>query len=102
MSASRAGLESLPVEEKDSDLKGDVSDPDSEFVSKEARKTLERKLLWKLDLRMSILIAIYILNYVNSHTGFPFELHADGEGRSIETMLGMRTTPLWLDRFPLM
>ena len=103
MSANRVlGLESPPVEAKDSDLKGDASDPDNDFGGKEARKTLERKLLWKLDLRMSILVVIYILNYVNSHTGFPFELHADDENRSTETMLGMRTTPLRLDRFPLM
>lgn len=73
----RAGLESLPVEEKGLDLKGDVSDPDNELGGKEARKTLERKLLWKLDLRMSILVVIYIMNYVNSHTSFPFELQTD-------------------------
>lgn len=78
MSAHRADSESLPV--KEMDLKGDVStsdDPDNEFGGKEARKTLERKLLWKLDLRMSILVVIYILNYVKSNISFPFELQAD-------------------------
>ena len=39
-------------------------DSDAEFGGTEARKKLERKLLWKLDLRMSILVVIYILNYV--------------------------------------
>ena len=39
-------------------------DLDAEFGGHEARKKLERKLLRKLDLRMSILIVIYILNYV--------------------------------------
>ena len=40
-------------------------DKDAEFGGTEARKKLERKLLWKIDLRMSILILIYILNYVS-------------------------------------
>lgn len=47
-------------------------DPDAEFGGAEARKQLERKLLWKIDLRMSIMIIIYILNYV----GFIPFLHA--------------------------
>ena len=37
---------------------------DDEFGGHEARKQLEKKLLRKLDARMSILIVIYILNYV--------------------------------------
>lgn len=39
-------------------------DPDAEYGGSEERKKLEKKLLWKLDARMSILIVIYILNYV--------------------------------------
>jgi hypothetical protein len=39
-------------------------DVDAEFGGKEARQRLERKLLRKLDARMSILVLIYILNYV--------------------------------------
>lgn len=39
-------------------------DPDIEFGGREVRKGLERKLLRKLDLRMSIMVVIYILNYV--------------------------------------
>lgn len=46
-------------------------DPDAEFGGTEARKILERKLLWKVDLRMSILVFIYILNYVRV-LSFPF------------------------------
>jgi hypothetical protein len=42
----------------------EVVDLDAEFGGTEARKKLERRLLWKLDLRMSILVVIYILNYV--------------------------------------
>jgi hypothetical protein len=44
----------------------DSNDLDAEFGGTEARKLLEKKLLWKLDLRMSILIVIYILNYVRT------------------------------------
>ncbi|KAF9482432.1 MFS general substrate transporter [Pholiota conissans] len=40
-------------------------DPDAEFGGTEARKVLEKKLLLKIDLRMSILIFIYILNYID-------------------------------------
>jgi hypothetical protein len=39
-------------------------DIDAEFGGRQARLTLERKLLRKLDVRMSILVLIYILNYV--------------------------------------
>ncbi|KAG1820238.1 sugar transporter [Suillus subaureus] len=41
------------------------TDPDAEFGGLAARKQLERKLVRKLDLRMSILVLIYILNYVD-------------------------------------
>lgn len=44
-------------------------DLDAEFGGPEERKKLERKLLRKLDLRMSILIVIYILNYVRTFQG---------------------------------
>ena len=36
---------------------------DTEFGGHEARKVLERKLLRKIDLRMSTLVVAYILNY---------------------------------------
>ena len=39
-------------------------DSDAEFGGTEARKALEKRLLLKLDLRMSILVIIYILNFV--------------------------------------
>jgi len=39
-------------------------DPDAEFGGSEAREKLERGLLRKLDARMSIMVIIYILNYV--------------------------------------
>jgi hypothetical protein len=40
-------------------------DPDAEFGGHEQRKIMEKKLVRKLDLRMSILVIIYILNYVS-------------------------------------
>ena len=42
----------------------DVVGTDEDFGGTENRKIMERKLLRKLDARMSILIIIYILNYV--------------------------------------
>ena len=42
-----------------------IPDVDKEFGGHEARKQLEKKLLRKLDMRVSILIVIYILNYVS-------------------------------------
>ena len=41
-----------------------MDDPDAEFGGHEARLQLERKLVRKIDIRMSILTVIYILNYV--------------------------------------
>ena len=40
-------------------------DQDAEFGGTEAREKLEKKLLLKLDARMSILVVIYIFNYVS-------------------------------------
>ena len=42
-----------------------IRDYDVGFVGPEERKLLEKKLLRKIDARMSILVIIYILNYVN-------------------------------------
>ena len=36
----------------------EYEDPNAEFGGTEARKVLEKKLLWKLDLRMSILVVM--------------------------------------------
>jgi hypothetical protein len=64
----------MPADEKDMEKQERVStssnaesgtkDQDAEFGGPEARKKLERRFLWKLDLRMSIMVVIYILNYV--------------------------------------
>lgn len=46
----------------------DMSDDElnAEFGGTAARMELEKKLLWKVDKRMSILVLIYILNFVRS------------------------------------
>jgi hypothetical protein len=61
-----------PRDEDQRDDVQDSDDPDAEFGGSEARNQLEKNLLWKLDLRMSILIVIYILNYARS---FRIELY---------------------------
>lgn len=67
----------------------EVIDLDAEFGGLEARKELERKLLWKLDLRMSILVLIYILNYVCSFTSRCLILISLTLTRLTGIMLGM-------------
>ncbi|KAF8076334.1 sugar transporter [Lyophyllum atratum] len=59
--------------------------PDHEFGGEEARAILERSLLRKLDRRMSILILIYMLNYIDRNNaaaarlrGFEEDLHLEG------------------------
>ncbi len=42
----------------------DIDSDEAEFGGREARLNLERRLLRKLDMRMSILVLIYVLNYV--------------------------------------
>ncbi|PPQ95009.1 hypothetical protein CVT25_000246 [Psilocybe cyanescens] len=61
------------------------ADPDAEFGGTEARKILEKKLLWKVDCRMSILVLIYILNYIDRNNagaarlrGFEADLNLQG------------------------
>ena len=60
-SFKRADVEEIDVAKSEG-----YDDPDAEFGGNEARKKLERRLLWKIDLRMSILVLIYILNYVRA------------------------------------
>ncbi|KZT13065.1 MFS general substrate transporter [Laetiporus sulphureus 93-53] len=61
-------------------------DPDAEFCGTEARRRLERRLLLKLDLRMFILVIIYILNYIDRNNasaarlkGLESDLHLQGQ-----------------------
>ncbi|KZT13068.1 MFS general substrate transporter [Laetiporus sulphureus 93-53] len=67
---------------------------DEEFGGTEARRKLEKKLLRKLDARISILIVIYILNYIDRNNasaarlrGFEEDLHLTGE--QFDTLLSI-------------
>ncbi|EGO19879.1 hypothetical protein SERLADRAFT_453200 [Serpula lacrymans var. lacrymans S7.9] len=62
------------------------NDSDAEFGGPEARKELERKFIMKLDIRMSILVVIYILNYIDRNNagaarlrGFQTDLNLQGQ-----------------------
>lgn len=50
--------------EKDNENDKIEQQQDAELGGPEARKKLEKRFLLKLDLRMSIMVVIYILNYV--------------------------------------
>lgn len=50
--------------EKDNENDQIEQQQDAELGGPEARKKLEKRFLLKLDLRMSIMVVIYILNYV--------------------------------------
>lgn len=62
MMASPQSVEEKEVENGEVEHVDD--DADAAFGGYAERKKLERKLLWKLDCRLSILMVIYILNYV--------------------------------------
>ncbi|KAH0839987.1 MFS general substrate transporter [Lanmaoa asiatica] len=79
----------LPVDPRDSEdgaaateLHEDVLCGAVLYSSQEDRERIEKSLLRKLDTRMSILVLIYILNYVSSFAarlrGFEEDLHLQG------------------------
>ena len=51
-------------EQYEDDTRIETQDVEPNLGDIEERRRIEKKLLWKLDLRMSILLVIYILNYV--------------------------------------
>jgi len=64
VSASVGGYHPVDGEPEMDTEQAPPPDSEAEFGGREARLNLERKLLRKLDMRMSILVLIYILNYV--------------------------------------
>ncbi|KAJ7781283.1 MFS general substrate transporter [Mycena metata] len=50
-------------------------DPDAAFGGKNGRRELEAQLVAKLDARMSILILIYVLNYIDRNNASAARLH---------------------------
>ncbi|KAG0696836.1 MFS general substrate transporter [Suillus ampliporus] len=84
MSTGRSDAASLPSSKDHVDC--EELDLDVEFGGLEERKKLERRFLRKLDLRMSILVVIYILNYIDRNNlsaarsrGLTTDLHLEGQ-----------------------
>ncbi|KIK90668.1 hypothetical protein PAXRUDRAFT_800745 [Paxillus rubicundulus Ve08.2h10] len=82
----KLGVEDFLRPEGDYNAPNVDADADAIFGGPEARRILERKLLAKLDLRMSILIVIYILNYIDRSNvsvarlkGLEADLHLVGQ-----------------------
>ncbi|KAI0787159.1 MFS general substrate transporter [Irpex lacteus] len=74
--------------------KGRLTGTDEDFGGTTARLQLEKKLLRKLDLRMSILIVIYILNYIDRNNASAarlrgFERDLKLEGTQFATILSI-------------
>ncbi|KAK2466174.1 hypothetical protein APHAL10511_001816 [Amanita phalloides] len=82
-----ASVEEVVIQEKSLSLGSDDEDPNAEFGGTEARKALEKRLLLKLDLRMSTTIfVIYILNIIDRNNAgaarlrdFEKDLHLKGQ-----------------------
>ncbi|RXW25280.1 hypothetical protein EST38_g566 [Candolleomyces aberdarensis] len=71
-----------------------AKDRDAEFGGPEARRILERKLLLKVDLRMSIMVVIYILNYIDRNNAAAarlrgFEADLGLQGQEFPTLLSI-------------
>ena len=60
--------------ENDSHPKYNADDSNADFGGTEARRILEKRLIRKIDLRMSIMVVIYILNYVCFYPIIPLVL----------------------------
>ncbi|KAI0029233.1 MFS general substrate transporter [Vararia minispora EC-137] len=73
---------------------GAVTTTDADFGGPEQRRTLERRLLWKIDARMSILVIIYILNYIDRNNAAAarlqgFEQDLGLHGQEFNTLLSI-------------
>ncbi|KAJ2931581.1 hypothetical protein H1R20_g5434, partial [Candolleomyces eurysporus] len=66
-----------------------VKDRDAEFGGPEARRILERKLLLKVDLRMSIMVLIYILNYIDRNNAALPAFVKNLPGKEFATLLSI-------------
>lgn len=82
--------EPLPCEDIDiaceGDLDNDITLQDTNYDDIPDRQRVEQNLLRKVDLRMSILVLIYILNYIDRNNaaaarlrGFEDDLHLEGQ-----------------------
>ncbi|KAJ3994211.1 major facilitator superfamily domain-containing protein [Lentinula boryana] len=78
-------LHNVAAEEEEAFVLQDSEDAVQHFGSAELREKLERSLLRKLDTRLSILVLIYVLNYIDRNNvaaarlrGFEEDLHLTG------------------------
>ncbi|KAG1755747.1 major facilitator superfamily domain-containing protein [Suillus lakei] len=82
--------ERLPCEDIDTAFEGgldnDITSRDTTYDEFPDRQRVEQSLLRKVDLRMSILVLIYILNYIDRNNaaaarlrGFEDDLHLEGQ-----------------------
>ncbi|KAF9055118.1 MFS general substrate transporter [Hymenopellis radicata] len=84
----------LPRDHDDEGASLTSTDSDIAFGGSEARKRLEIRLLRKLDRRMSILVLIYILNYIDRNNAAAarlrgFEKDLDLEGSQFASILSV-------------
>ncbi|KXN83674.1 hypothetical protein AN958_00815 [Leucoagaricus sp. SymC.cos] len=86
MSADEKDVEKQGRASISSNAESGPKEQDAEFGGPEARKKLERRFLLKLDLRMSIMVIIYILNYIDRNNagaarlrGFEADLNLHGQ-----------------------
>ncbi|KAI0089164.1 MFS general substrate transporter [Irpex rosettiformis] len=82
------------VETLGASARNQLTGTDEDFGGTEARLKLEKKLLRKLDMRMSILIVIYILNYIDRNNASAarlrgFEADLKLEGTQFATILSI-------------
>jgi sugar phosphate permease len=91
MSTGHPGPASLLPFKEHKELEPDIN---IEFSNIEPRNKLERRLLWKLDLRMSMLVLVYILNFIDRNNvsaarsrGLVTDLHL--EGKQFATLLSI-------------
>lgn len=61
--ANDSHVPAIAMDDSDWGLTDD--DLDNEFGGPIIRRELEKRLVWKVDKRMSILVLIYVLNYVS-------------------------------------
>ncbi|EKM59844.1 uncharacterized protein PHACADRAFT_158253 [Phanerochaete carnosa HHB-10118-sp] len=77
-------------EEAEFGFSKEIATGNEEFGGTEERKKLERKLLRKLDMRMTILVVIYILNYVRGPSAYDWNNASAARLRGFEADLHLK------------
>ncbi|PFH46169.1 hypothetical protein AMATHDRAFT_77797 [Amanita thiersii Skay4041] len=95
MPSSRDSAEKSPIDGRpSSQQEKHIDHSDDDFGGPETRKELERKLLLKIDLRMGIMVVIYILNYIDRNNAAAarlrgFEADLNLKGQEFATLLSI-------------